>query len=32
MATLYEIDTAITSEFVGYEDLTHESKVTVLTT
>ena len=32
-ATVYdEIDTAITSEFVGYEDLTHESKVTVLTT
>ena len=32
-ATVYdEIDTAITSEFVGYEDLTHDSKVTVLTT
>ena len=32
-ATVYdEIDTAITSEFVGYEELTHESKVTVLTT
>ena len=32
-ATVYdEIDTAITSEFVGYEDLTYESKVTVLTT
>ena len=32
-ATVYdEIDAAITSEFVGYEDLTHESKVTVLTT
>ena len=32
-ATVYdEIDTTITSEFVGYEDLTHESKVTVLTT
>ena len=32
-ATVYdEIDTAITSEFVGYEDLTHESQVTVLTT
>ena len=32
-ATVYdEIDAAITSEFVGYEELTHESKVTVLTT
>ena len=32
-ATVYdEIDASITSEFVGYEDLTHESKVTVLTT
>ena len=32
-ATVYdEIDAAITSEFVGYDDLTHESKVTVLTT
>ena len=32
-ATVYdEIDTAITTEFVGYEDLIHESKVTVLTT
>ena len=32
-ATVYdEIDTAITSEFVGYEELSHESKVTVLTT
>ena len=32
-ATVYdEIDTAVTSEFVGYEELTHESKVTVLTT
>ena len=32
-ATVYdEVDAAVTSEFVGYEDLTHESKVTVLTT
>ena len=32
-ATVYdEIDAAVTSEFVGYEELTHESKVTVLTT
>ncbi|MFI3212185.1 MAG: alanine--tRNA ligase [Eubacteriales bacterium] len=31
--TVYEsIDPSITSEFVGYEDLTHDSKITVLTT
>ena len=32
-ATVYdEIDTAITSEFVGYDRLTHTSKISVLTT
>ena len=32
-ATVYdEIDTSITSEFVGYDRLVHESKITVLTT
>ena len=32
-ATVYdEIDTAITTEFVGYDRLVHESKITVLTT
>ena len=32
-ATVYdEIDTAITSEFVGYDRLTHSSKISVLTT
>ena len=32
-ATVYdEIDTAITSEFVGYDKLTHTSKISVLTT
>ena len=32
-ATVYdEIDAAITTDFVGYEQLTHTSKVTVLTT
>ena len=32
-ATVYdEIDTAVTSEFVGYDSLKHSSKITVLTT
>lgn len=32
-ATVYdEIDTAVTSEFVGYDRLTHSSKISVLTT
>ena len=32
-ATVYdEVDTSITSEFVGYDRLVHESKITVLTT
>ena len=32
-ATVYdEIDTAVTTEFVGYEHLTFDSEVTVLTT
>ncbi len=32
-ATIYEeIDPSITSEFVGYDRLTHESKITVMTT
>ena len=31
--TVYEsIDPSVTTEFVGYEDLTYDSKVTVLTT
>lgn len=31
--TVYEsIDPSVTSEFVGYDNLTHESKITVLTT